>query len=223
MHMGDKLEVLNRILDCGIIAVIRAPDIERGYNLAEAARKGGITAIEIAMTVPGALEVIRELVARYPGNEVIIGAGTVLDPETARLTILSGADYIISPHFNPEVVRMCHRYRKVCIPGAMSVKEVVEVLESGADAIKIFPASLFGPQIIKAIREPLPQAKLVPTGGVNLDNIADWFEAGAAAVAVGGELTKEALAKNDYGLLEQKAKEFILRIKEVRKKLRGGK
>ena len=221
--MGDKLEVLNRILDCGIIAVIRAPDIERGYNLAEAARKGGITAIEIAMTVPGALEVIRELVARYSGNEVIIGAGTVLDPETARLTILSGADYIISPHFNPEVVRMCHRYRKVCIPGAMSVKEVVEVLESGADAIKIFPASLFGPQIIKAIREPLPQAKLVPTGGVNLDNIADWFEAGAAAVAVGGELTKEALAKNDYGLLEQKAKEFILRIKEVRKKLRGGK
>lgn len=223
MHMSDKLEVLNRILDCGIIAVIRAPDIERGYNLAEAARKGGITAIEIAMTVPGALEVIRELVARYPGNEVIIGAGTVLDPETARLTILSGADYIISPHFNPEVVRMCHRYRKVCIPGAMSVKEVVEVLESGADAIKIFPASLFGPQIIKAIREPLPQAKLVPTGGVNLDNVAEWFEAGAAAVAVGGELTKEALAKNDYGLLEQKAKEFILRIKEVRKKLRGGK
>lgn len=223
MHMGDKLEVLNRILDCGIIAVIRAPDIERGYNLAEAARKGGITAIEIAMTTPGALEVIRELVARYPGNEVIIGAGTVLDPETARLTILSGADYIISPHFNPEVVRMCHRYRKVCIPGAMSVKEVVEALESGADAIKIFPASLFGPQIIKAIREPLPQAKLVPTGGVNLDNVAEWFEAGAAAVAVGGELTKEALAKNDYGLLEQKAKEFILRIKEVRKKLRGGK
>ena len=223
MHMSDKLEVLNRILDCGIIAVIRAPDIERGYHLAEAARKGGITAIEIAMTVPGALEVIRELVARYPGNEVIIGAGTVLDPETARLTILSGADYIISPHFNPEVVRMCHRYRKVCIPGAMSVKEVVEILESGADAIKIFPASLFGPQIIKAIREPLPQAKLVPTGGVNLDNVAEWFEAGAAAVAVGGELTKEALAKNDYGLLEQKAKEFILRVKEVRKKLRGGK
>ncbi len=221
--MSDKLEVLNRILDCGIIAVIRAPDIERGYNLAEAARKGGITAIEIATTVPGALEVIRELVARYPGNQVIIGAGTVLDPETARLTILSGADYIISPHFNPEVVRMCHRYRKVCIPGAMSVKEVVEVLESGADAIKIFPASLFGPQIIKAIREPLPQAKLVPTGGVNLDNVAEWFEARAAAVAVGGELTKEALAKNDYGLLEQKAKEFILRIKEVRKKLRGGK
>lgn len=221
--MSDKFEILKRILDCGIIAVIRAPDVERGYNLAEAARKGGITAIEITMTVPGALEMIRELVARYPGNEITIGAGTVLDPETARLTILSGADYIISPHFNPDIVRMCHRYRKVCMPGAMSVKEVVEAMESGADAIKIFPASLFGPKIIRALKEPLPQAILVPTGGVNLDNVAEWFEAGAAAVAVGGDLTKEALAKNDYGLLEQKAKEFILRIKEVRKKLAGGK
>jgi len=159
----------------------------------------------------------------YPGNEVIIGAGTVLDPETARLAILAGAEYIISPHFNPEIVRMCHRYRKLCMPGAMSVKEVIEVLESGADVIKVFPASLFGPAIIKAIREPLPQARLVPTGGVSLENVAEWFEAGAAAVAVGGNLTKEALAKNDYSLLEQKAREFVTRIKEVRKKLGGGK
>lgn len=221
--MTDKLEALSRILDSGIIAIIRAPDFERGYKLAEAARKGGITAIEITMTVPGALDVMRELAAKYPGNEVLIGAGTVLDPETARLAILAGAEYIISPHFNPEIVRMCHRYRKLCIPGAMSVKEVVEVLESGADIVKIFPAGLFGPAIIKAIREPLPQARLVPTGGVSLENVAEWFEAGAAAVAVGRNLTKEALAKNDYSLLEQKAREFVTRIKEVRKKLRGDK
>ena len=221
--MTDKLEVLSRILDSGIIAIIRAPDFERGYKLAEAARKGGINAIEITMTVPGALDVMRELAAKYPGNEVLIGAGTVLDPETARLAILAGAEYIISPHFNPEIVRMCHRYRKLCMPGAMSVKEVVEVLESGADVIKVFPAGLFGPAIIKAIREPLPQARLVPTGGVSLENVAEWFEAGAAAVAVGGNLTKEALAKNDYSLLEQKAREFVTRIKEVRKKLEGGK
>ena len=221
--MTDKLETLSRILDSGIIAIIRAPDFERGYKLAEATRKGGINAIEITMTVPGALDVIRELAAKYPGNEVIIGAGTVLDPETARLAILAGAEYIISPHFNPEIVRMCHRYRKLCMPGAMSVKEVVEVLESGADVIKVFPAGLFGPAIIKAIREPLPQARLVPTGGVSLENVAEWFEAGAAAVAVGGNLTKEALAKNDYSLLEQKAREFVTRIKEVRKKLEGGK
>ncbi len=220
--MTDKTEILSRIWDCGIIAVIRAPDVERGYKLAEAARRGGIIAIEIAMTVPGALDIIRELAARYPKNEVIIGAGTVLDPQTARMVILSGAEYVISPHFNPEVVRTCHRYRKACMPGAMSVKEVVEVLESGADAIKIFPASLFGPPIIKAIREPLPQARLIPTGGVDLDNVASWFEAGAAAVAVGGSLTKEALARNDYRLMEKKAAEFVARIKEVRSKLGGG-
>jgi len=221
--MMDELEILKRVLDCGIIAVIRAPDVERGHNLAEAARRGGITAIEITMTVPGALEVIRELASKYAGTETTIGAGTVLDPETARLAILSGAEYIISPHLNPDIIRVCHRYRKVCMPGAMSVTEVVLAMEHGADAIKIFPASLFGPAFIKAIKEPLPQALLIPTGGVNLDNVAAWFEAGAAAVAVGGELTKEAIAKNDYGILEQKAKEFVTRIKEVRKKLAGGK
>lgn len=221
--MRDKSETLKHILDCGIIAVVRAPDVERGYNLAEAARRGGITAIEIAMTVPGALEVIRELVAKYPGGEVLFGAGTVLDPETARLAILAGAEYIISPHFNPETVRLCHRYQKACIPGAMSVKEVVEVLESGADAVKIFPASLFGPKIVRAIREPLPQAKMIPTGGVTLENVAEWFEAGAAAVAVGGDLTKEALTKGDYGILEEKARGFVTKIKEVRAKRKGGK
>ncbi len=221
--MQDKCETLRRILEGGIIAIIRAPDVERGYNLAEAARKGGITAIEITMTVPGALEVIRELASRYQSGEIIVGAGTVLDPETARLAILSGAEYVVSPYFDLETVRMCHRYRKVSIPGVMSVKEVVEALESGADAIKIFPAGLFGPSIIRAIREPLPQAMLIPTGGVNLDNVAEWFEAGAVAVAVGGDLTKEALAKGDYGILEQKARDYIVRIREVRQRLKGGK
>lgn len=221
--MRNKIEVLQIILDGGIIAVIRAPDVERGYNLAEAAHRGGINALEITMTVPGALDVIRDLAARYSGSNVIIGAGTVLDPETARLAILAGAEYLICPHFNPDTVRMCHRYGKVCIPGAMSVKEVVDVLESGADAIKIFPASLFGPEIIKAIKGPLPQALMIPTGGVRLDNVGEWFKAGVAAVAVGGELTKEALAKGDYGILEQKAKEFVTRIREVREQLKGGK
>ncbi len=220
--MQDKYETLRRILEGGIIAVIRAPDVERGYNLAEAARRGGITAIEITMTVPGALEVIRELASRYRSGEIIIGAGTVLDLETARLAILSGAEFVVSPYFDLETVRICHRYGKVCIPGAMSPKEVVEALESGADAIKVFPANLFGPQIIKAIREPLPQAMLIPTGGINLGNVAEWFEAGAAAVAVGGDLTKEALAQGDYGVLEQKARDFVTRIREVREKLKGG-
>lgn len=181
---------------------------------------GGITTIEITMTVPGALEVIRELAAKYPSGEILIGAGTVLDPETARLTILSGAEFVVSPYFDLETVRMCHRYGKVCIPGAMSVKEVVEALESGADAIKIFPSSLFGPTIVKYIKEPLPQAIVIPTGVVNLDNVAEWFEAGVAAVGVGGDLTKEALAKGDYNIMEQRARDYIARIREVREKLK---
>ena len=221
--MRDKLETMAHILDSGVVAVIRAPSVEQGYQLAEAARRGGITAIEITMTVPSALEVIRELVAKYPEGEVLFGAGTVLDPETARLAILAGAEYIISPHFNPETVRMCHRYRKVAIPGAMSVKEVVNCLESGADAIKIFPASLFGPEIIKAIKDPLPQAIMIPTGGVTLDNVTEWFKAGADAVAIGGGLTREGLAKGDMGLVEQRARDFVRRIREVREKLKGGK
>jgi len=221
--MPDKLETITHILDSGVVAVIRAPEVEQGYQLAEAARRGGITAIEITMTVPGALEVVRGLAAKYPGGEVFFGAGTVLDPETARLAILAGAEYIISPHFNPETVRMCHRYRKVAIPGAMSVTEVVGALECGADAIKIFPASLFGPEIIKAIKDPLPQAIMIPTGGVTLENVAEWFKAGADAVAIGSGLTKEGLAKGDFGLVEQTAREFVRRIKEVREELKGGK
>ncbi len=220
--MRGKTEVLGAILNCGIIAVIRALDVEQGYNLAEAAGEGGINAIEITMTVPGALEIIHKLALRYSRGKIIIGAGTVLDPETARLAILSGAEYVVSPYFALDTVRMCHRYRKVCIPGAMTVKEVAEGLENGADAIKIFPAVLFGPQIIRAIREPLPQAVMIPSGGVNLDNVAEWFEAGAAAVAVGGNLTKQALAKGDYGVLEQRAREFVTLIKEVREKLKRG-
>ena len=216
--MRDKNEVLEAILDCGIIAVIRAPDAERAYQLAEAAQRGGITAIEITMTVPGALDVIQRLVSRYPDGKITIGVGTVLDPETARLAILSGAEYVVSPHFNPEIVRTCHRYGIVCIPGAMSVTEVVTVLESGADAIKIFPAGLFGPEIIKEIKGPLPQAVLMPSGGVTLDNIGEWFEAGVAAVMVAGELTGEALARNDYGITERQSREFVKRIREIREK-----
>ncbi len=221
IKIRDKYETLKCILDCGIIAAIRAPDVERGLNLAEAARRGGITALEITMTVPGALEVIRELVSRYADSEVVIGAGTVLDAETARLAIISGVEFVVGPHLNLGMLRISNRYQKVCIPGAMSVTEVVSAMEHGADAVKIFPASLFGPRIIKAIREPLPQARLIPMGGVNVDNVAEWLEAGAVAVGVGGDLTKEALAKGDYSLTEQKAKQFITRIREAREKLKG--
>ena len=215
---------MSHILDSGVVAVIRAPDIDQGYQLAEAANRGGITAIEIAMTVPGALQVVHELAYKYPGGEVLLGAGTVLDPRTARLAILAGAEYIVSPSFNTETVRMCHRYRKVAIPGAISVTEVIQALEIGADAIKIFPASLFGgPEIIKAIKGSLPQAVMIPSGEVTLDNVKEWFKAGADAVAIGTELIQEGLAKRNWDLVEQKAREFVNRIKRVREELNGGK
>ena len=217
--MRGKVEVLKTILDSGIIAIIRAPDADRGYNLAEAAFRGGITAIEITMTVPAALEVIRELGKKYSNEEITIGAGTVLDSETARLAILAGAEYVVSPYLNLEVVRICHRYGKVCMPGAMTIKEVAEVMESGAQAIKLFPANLFGPSIIKTIMGPLPHAVLIPTGGINLDNVTEWLESGAAAVGVGGDLTKEALNSGDYGSMERKARDYLNQVRNIRDKL----
>jgi 2-dehydro-3-deoxyphosphogluconate aldolase/(4S)-4-hydroxy-2-oxoglutarate aldolase len=211
-----KYELLNLILDCGIVAVVRADNPEKAFKVAEAVRLGGINAIEITMTVPGAVEVIKELVSKYSADEMVIGAGTVLDAETARLAILAGAEFVVSPHLNPDMVRMCSRYQKICMPGAMSVREVVECMELGADVVKIFPGSLFGPGIIKAIRGPLPQAPLLPTGGVNLDNVGDWIRAGAVAVGVGSELTKKGLAENNYELITQTARAFVERIKHAR-------
>lgn len=214
--MRDKHDVLRTILENGIIAVLRAPDAERARNLVDAAFRGGIDIIEITMTVPRAQEIIRNLASEDAAGKMITGAGTVLDPETARLAILAGAEFIVSPHLNLDVVHMCHRYRKVCIAGAMSVQEVVEVMESGADLIKIFPACLFGPAIIREIRGPFPQALMIPSTGVTLENLGEWFEAGVAAVFVGGEMTAEALEKDDFRLVERKAREYVKRIKEIK-------
>lgn len=208
-----------RIVESGVIAVIRAESAEEAVKTVFAIQKGGIGAIEITMTVPGALDVIKEVSRAYSPDEVIIGAGTVLDSETARLCILAGAQYIVSPHLNSEVVKVAHRYQKTVIPGAMSVNEVVDVMETGADAVKIFPGELFGPRIIKAIKGPLPQANLIPTGGVNLENAGDWIAAGAIAVGVGGDLTREALKKGDFSLLTRRAKEYVQVVKKARQDL----
>ncbi|QSQ08669.1 KHG/KDPG aldolase [Koleobacter methoxysyntrophicus] len=217
--MIPKYETLKRILDCGIIAVVRAKSPEQALKIAEACKEGGITSIEITMTVPGAIDVIKQVASTYPKDQILVGAGTVLDAETARAAMLAGAEYIVSPHLNQEVVKICNRYQKICMPGAMSIKEIVEAMEAGADVVKLFPGSLFGPKAIKAIKGPLPQAELVPTGGVSLDNVEEWIKAGAAAVGVGGDLTKEAIQKNDYSIITQKARQFVEKIKKARQKL----
>ncbi|SFL94512.1 bifunctional 2-keto-4-hydroxyglutarate aldolase/2-keto-3-deoxy-6-phosphogluconate aldolase [Halanaerobium salsuginis] len=211
----SKVEDLKRVEETGIVAVVRAENAEQALKITEAVKKGGIEAIEITMTVPGAVDVIKQLTDEYSKDEMLIGAGSVLDAETARACILAGAEYIVSPSLDEETIAMANRYQKAVMPGAMSVTEVVKAMKCGADIVKIFPATLFGPKIIKAVKGPLPQAPLMPTGGVSLDNVKDWIKAGSLAVGVGSSLSKGAKT-GDYDQVTETAKEFIRLIKEAR-------
>jgi 2-dehydro-3-deoxyphosphogluconate aldolase/(4S)-4-hydroxy-2-oxoglutarate aldolase len=211
----NKITVLKKIQDCGVVAVVRAETAEQALRITDACVKAGIAGIEITYTVPGATDVISAVAREYKGGEIIVGAGTVLDPETARIAILAGAQYIVSPSFNPETVRLCNRYQVACMPGAMTIAEVIAVMESGADIVKVFPGELYGPKIIKAIKGPLPQAPLMPTGGVTLENAAEWIAAGCVAVGVGGALTAGA-AKGDYASVTEIGRQFVAKIKEAR-------
>lgn len=218
--MIPKLDILRRITDAGLVAVVRAETSDQAIRIAEATLEGGCPAIEVTFTVPGALKVIEDLAKRYSLSELILGAGTVLDPETARIAILSGASYVVSPSLNTETVRLCNRYQVPVMPGAMTIREVIEGLEAGADIIKLFPGEALGPGMIKAIKGPLPQAPLMPTGGVDLNNVADWIKAGAVAVGVGGSLIAGAKT-GDYSAISVAAREFLSRIRAARGKIRS--
>lgn len=210
-----RLETIKKIVESGVVAVIRAESKEQGIKIVDAVKKGGIKALEITMTVPGAVDIIKELSEIYKNDDVIIGAGTVLDPETARACILAGAKYIVSPSLNPETVKLCNRYRVPVMPGVMTVKEAIEALELGAEVVKVFPGNAFGPSIISAFKGPLPQANFMPTGGVSLDNIKDWIKAGAVAVGTGSDLTKGAKT-GDYESVTQTAAKFVEEVKKAR-------
>lgn len=212
-----KEQIITRIRDNGLVAVVRAENEDMASRITEACLEGGVSAIEITFTVPGAHKVIEALAKRFTEDQIILGAGTVLDPETARIAILSGAQYVVSPSLNTETVRLCNRYRIACMPGAMTIKEVIECLEAGADIIKVFPGELFGPKIIKSIKGPLPQAELMPTGGVSVDNAAEWIKAGAVALGAGSSLTGGAKT-GDYAKITETARQFIQKIKEARGK-----
>jgi 2-dehydro-3-deoxyphosphogluconate aldolase/(4S)-4-hydroxy-2-oxoglutarate aldolase len=192
--MANKYEIIERMLDCGITAVVRTDSSEELVDVAEAINKGGVDIIEITMTTPGALDVVSAVAKKF-GDEVLIGAGTVLDAETARAVFLAGGEFVVSPVWSPELIAMCRRYSKPCVPGAFSPTEILAAWDAGADLVKVFPASIGGPGLIKAIRGPLPQIPLVPTGGVRLDNTADFIRAGSAMVAVGGNLVSKDLVK----------------------------
>ena len=197
------------------MAVVRAESAEQAKKIADACLQGGVVAIELTFTVPGAAEVIREVAIACPSDDIIIGAGTVLDPETARIAILAGAQYVVSPHLNVDTVKLCNRYQVPCMPGAGTTREIIEAMEAGADIIKVFPGDTLGPSFVKAVRGPLPQASLMPTGGVSLDNVGDWIKAGSVAVGVGGDLTAGA-KKGDYVSITARAKEFMMKIREAR-------
>lgn len=212
-----RMELIGKIVESGVVAVIRAESKEQGIKITEAVKKGGIKALEVTMTVPGAVDIIKELAELYKDEDVIIGAGTVLDPETARLCILAGAQYIVSPSLNVETVKLCNRYRVPVMPGVMTVKETLEALELGVEICKVFPGNAFGPSIISAFKGPIPQGNFMPTGGVSLDNVKDWIKSGAVAVGTGGDLTKGAKT-GDYDLVTETARKFVEAVREAREK-----
>ncbi|WP_068619856.1 bifunctional 2-keto-4-hydroxyglutarate aldolase/2-keto-3-deoxy-6-phosphogluconate aldolase [Paenibacillus tuaregi] len=217
-----KIQVLQAITGYGVVAVLRGDSPEQVVEMAGQAIAGGIKVIEVTLTVPFALQAIEELARRYSwnakdeGNRAIIGAGTVLDPETARAATLSGAEFVVGPSLNPDTVRLCNRYGVPVMPGAMTVKEIQEALELGVDIVKLFPGNLYSPSVIKAIQGPLPQANLMPTGGVSLNNLKEWVNAGAAAVGIGSDLTTEAVSTGDYTLVAKKASEYARAFREAK-------
>ncbi len=215
--MTPKMETLKKIMDVGVVAVVRAESADQAIKIAEACKEGGIPAIEITFTVPYADEVIRELAKAYQDGSMIIGAGTVLDAATARIAILAGAQYVVSPCLDEETIKLCNRYQIPVMPGCVTIKEMVTAMELGADIIKVFPGDLVGPGYIKAVKGPLPQAPMMPTGGVSLDNVGEWIKNGCVAVGVGGSLTAGAKT-GDYAAITAIAKQFVAKVKEARGK-----
>ncbi|SDZ12779.1 bifunctional 2-keto-4-hydroxyglutarate aldolase/2-keto-3-deoxy-6-phosphogluconate aldolase [Tindallia californiensis] len=220
--MIPKVDTLSRICEVGIVAVVRAKNSQSAEKIARACIDGGISAIEITFTVPGAEKAINELKQKFSPKELIIGAGTVLDSETARIAILAGAEYVVSPGFDLATAKLCNRYQIPYMPGCMTLTEMIQAVEAGADVIKVFPGSAFGPDYIKAIKGPLPQVPLMPTGGVSLENVDEWIRNGCVAVGVGSELTGGAKS-GDYEKITQTALRFTEKIKEARnEKVDGG-
>lgn len=205
------------LLDSGVVGVVRTESSEELLKVARAIKKGGVSCIEIAMTTPNALSVIGEVSGTL--DEVLVGAGTVLDAETARSAILAGAEYLVSPTTDLEMIEMARRYDKVVAPGAFTPTEVMKAWEAGADIVKIFPASRLGPKFISDLKAPLPQVSLLPTGGVNQDNATEFISAGADAVCVGSALLdKEAMGNENYEVLTQNARELVTAVEKGRNK-----
>jgi 2-dehydro-3-deoxyphosphogluconate aldolase/(4S)-4-hydroxy-2-oxoglutarate aldolase len=207
--------LLGRVLDGGIVAIVRSPDSHQLVEVCRALADGGVGAVEITMTVPDALDVLRQ-VRRALGDRIVLGAGTVLDPETARAVLLAGAEFIVAPVVNLDVIRLCRRYDKPVMPGAFTPTEVLAAWEAGADVVKVFPAEVLGPAFFKALRGPLPQVKLMPTGGVDLTTAADFLRAGACCLGVGGQLVEpKTVAAGDFDRIRDLARRYAEIVRQV--------
>jgi 2-dehydro-3-deoxyphosphogluconate aldolase/(4S)-4-hydroxy-2-oxoglutarate aldolase len=202
-------QILNRIKEVAVVPIIRTPSADSALSAVEALRDGGINCVEITMTVENAIQAIEKTAERY-GDQILLGAGTVLDPETARICILAGAQFIVTPSLNVRTIELARRYGKPIFPGGLTPTEVLAAWEAGADAVKVFPCNaLGGPKYIKALKAPFPQIELFPTGGVNLDTVSEFLSAGSAAVGVGSELVDgKSIANGDYRTISERARKF---------------
>ena len=204
-----KLEQMQRIESCGVVAIIRANSSSELIEVAAAIKEGGVDLIEVTMTTPNALGVVSDVAARY-GDEVLVGIGSVLDPETARAAMLAGAEFVVSPVTKPDVIEICNRYSKVVMPGAFTPTEILRAWEAGADYVKVFPSSGVGPGYIKDVKAPLPHIPLIPTGGINVSNAGEFIKAGAAALGVGGALVNsKVIAEGQFDLLTETARKLV--------------
>jgi 2-dehydro-3-deoxyphosphogluconate aldolase/(4S)-4-hydroxy-2-oxoglutarate aldolase len=216
-----KQQILSSMIDIGIVPVVRTATAEAAIKSIEAIYRGGIRAAEITMTVPGAIKAL-EKVADMFGDKIVLGAGTVLDPETARICMLAGAVFFVTPCLNVKTIEMARRYSRPIMPGALTPTEVLAAWEAGADIVKVFPCgNLGGPKYIKALKGPLPQVEMIPTGGVNLDTAGEFLKAGACAVAVGGELVDgQTIKEGKYEVFEERARQYLAVIAKTREEMK---
>jgi len=220
LNLMTAREILTAITNIGIVPVIRASSADSALKAVEAINNGGVRAAEITMTVPGAVRVLEKLADRF-GSKIVLGAGTVLDPETARACMLAGAEFIVTPTLRVSTIEMAKRYSKVVCPGALTPTEVLTAWEAGADVVKIFPCgNVGGARYIKALKGPFPQIEMIPTGGVNLDTAGDFLKAGACAVAVGGELVDgKSMQEGRFEVIEERARQFLAAIARARSEM----
>ncbi|MDR3241644.1 MAG: bifunctional 2-keto-4-hydroxyglutarate aldolase/2-keto-3-deoxy-6-phosphogluconate aldolase [Lactobacillaceae bacterium] len=206
-----KTDILNRVEKAGVIAVVRGASAAEALEKCEALIAGGVRGLELTYTVPNVTDVIKSLADKYTGTDIVVGAGTVLDVVTARLAIMAGAEYVVSPSFDADTAKLCNLYQIPYLPGCMTITEIKTAMMAGADIVKLFPGSAFDSSIVSAFKAPIPQMNVMPTGGVNLDNMKDWFDAGVITVGVGGSLVKGTPAE-----ITATAKKFMARYHEIK-------